>query len=111
MEKDNLVYLRHIYDAIDRIEDYTKDIEQTQFKENKMMQAAVIREIEIIGEASKRITEEFKKQHPKVPWKQMAGMRNKVIHDYFGVDIEIVWNTLKKDIPNLKLQFKSILKK
>ena len=111
MEKDNQVYLRHIYDAIERIEDYTKDIKKAQFKENKMMQAAVIREIEIIGEASKRINEEFKLQYTQVPWKQMAGMRDKVIHDYFGVDIEIVWNTINKDIPLLKSYFKKILNK
>ncbi len=109
MKKNNNIYLKHILDAVLRIEEYTQNVHKEQFKENKMMQAAVIREIEIIGEAAKRLTNEFKQKYSNVPWKQMAGMRDKVIHDYFGVDIDIVWNTVKKDIPLLKSHFNIIL--
>lgn len=111
MIKDNFVYLKHILDAIDRIEKYTKKINQNSFSKNNLVQSAVIREIEIIGEAAKRLSNEFKEEHSGIPWKQMAGMRDKLIHDYFGVDLDAVWGTVKKDIPILKKEVGRIFKK
>ncbi len=74
MKRDNLVYLRHILDAIHRIEEYTRGVEYADFMNNNLVQAGVIREIEIMGEAAKRLTSEFREKYPDVPWKKMAGM-------------------------------------
>lgn len=110
-ERDNIVYLKHILDAINRIVDYTTEIKYENFMNNNLVQAGVIREIEIIGEASKRLTPEFKEKYPHIEWKKMAGMRDKVIHDYFGVDLDAVWDTVERDIPQLKDKIKNIIEK
>jgi uncharacterized protein with HEPN domain len=111
MIKDNSVYLKHILDAISRINEYTKSVKYEDFIKSNLIQAGVIREIEIVGEASKRLAQEFKEKHSKIPWKQIAGMRDKLIHDYFGVDLDAVWETVQKDIPVLYTQLLEISKK
>ncbi len=111
MKKDNLVYLRHILDCLHRIKEYTKKMRYNDFMNNALVQAGVIREIEIIGEASKRLSKEIKEKYPDIPWKKMAGMRDKVIHDYFGVDLDAVWDTVENDIPMLKNKIGSIIAK
>ena len=110
MQRDDSVYLKHIRDAILKIEDYTKRVSASSFKKNTLIQDAVIRQIEIIGEATKRISEKTRIEYQDIPWDDIAGMRNKLIHDYFGVDIEKVWLTVLKDIPILKKQISRILK-
>ena len=107
--KDNLVYLRHIFDAISQVEEYLTKIGYEEFTKNRMIQDAVIREIEIMGEATKRLTEEIKEIYSDIPWKKIAGTRDKLIHDYFGVDIDAVWDTASKDLPDLKKQIKEII--
>ncbi|MBS7626604.1 DUF86 domain-containing protein [Candidatus Bathyarchaeota archaeon] len=109
MKKDDSVYLKHILDAISRIEEYTKDIRYEEFIGNHLVQDGVIRQLEIIGEATKRLSKEFKEENPEIPWGDAAGMRNKLIHNYFGVDLDAVWDTVKKDIPKLKDKLKSII--
>ena len=110
MQRDDSVYLKHIRDAILKIEDYTKRVSASSFQKNTLIQDAVIRQIEIIGEATKRISEKTRIEYQDIPWDDIAGMRDKLIHDYFGVDIEKVWLTVLKDIPILKKQISRILK-
>ena len=107
--KDNSVYLKHVMDAINRIEEYTNNISEKRFMDKNIMQAAIIREIEIIGEATKMLGQEFKDNHQSIPWKKIAGMRDKLIHGYFGVDLNAVWKTVKEDIPQLKKEIKELI--
>jgi uncharacterized protein with HEPN domain len=102
MKKDDTVYIKHILDAIHRVEEYTQNIEYKDFIENHLIQDGVIRQIEIIGEAVKRLSNEIREKYTDVSWKDIVGMRNKLIHNYFGVDVDAVWETVKKDIPVLK---------
>ncbi|MEW6482620.1 MAG: DUF86 domain-containing protein [bacterium] len=111
MKKEDTAYLKHILDAITRIEEYTAGIEYEDFMENHLIQDGVIRQIEIIGEASKRISDEIKKKHLDIPWKDMAGMRDKLIHNYLGVDMDALWDTVENDIPTLKSKLKDIIEK
>lgn len=108
--KDDSVYIRHISDSIERIEKYLKDIDEDEFARNTLIQDAVIRQLAIIGEAGKRIPHDLRKRHKDIPWKDVVGMRDKLIHDYFGVDLQAVWDTATIDIPELKKEVKKILK-
>ncbi len=99
--KDNKVYLVHILDCIERIKEYTAEGKE-HFKDSLKTQDAVIRNLEIIGEATKRISLEYRNKYPYIPWRQMAALRDVLIHDYMGVDINIVWNVVEKDIPELE---------
>lgn len=109
MSKNDLIYIYHIRDSINKIHDYSKGLSDTEFKQKTIIQDAVIRHIEIIGEASAKLSEGFKLYYKEIPWKSIIGMRNKMIHDYFGVDIDAVWETVKTDIPILKIQINNIV--
>ena len=111
MKTDQSVFLNHILDAITKIEKYIQDIDEESFMKNDLVQDGVIRQIEILGEAVKRLSNDLKSQSPNIPWQDIAGMRDKLIHDYFGVDIDTVWLTAKKDIPQLKEEIKRIIEK
>jgi uncharacterized protein with HEPN domain len=102
MIKKDQVYLEHILEAITKIESFTKGISRFDFDNNVMIQDAIIRNIEIIGEATKKISNEFAQSHQEIPWPEMAGMRNKLIHDYMDVDLDVVWKTIEVDLPLLK---------
>ncbi len=108
--KDQSIYLLHIRDAIGNIEEYTKEGKTNFFKDRKT-QDAVIRNLEIIGEAIKNIPTSFKTQYPDTPWREIAGMRDILIHEYFGVDIKIVWDVVEKHLPQLKHEIEELLLK
>jgi len=102
MTKDNSIYLDHIIASLDKISEYIKDQDLKTFLNSEEKQDAIIRKLEIIGEATKKISKDLKNNNPKIPWKDMAGMRDKLIHDYFDVDLSIVWETAIHDVPALK---------
>ena len=99
--ESDLVYLRHIRDAIERIERYTTSVSKEEFFGEEMRQDAVIRQLSIIGEAANDLSEEFRREYSSIPWADVYGMRNKLVHDYFGVDLEAVWDTIRHDLPSL----------
>lgn len=104
MKKNPKTFLEHIIESIEDIEKYTKGQTKEKFSKAKMMQDAVIRKIEIIGEAVKNLPLSFRKKHSKIDWGDIAGMRDILIHEYFGVNINVVWKTVREDIPKLKKQ-------
>ena len=110
MARDELVYLRHILDAINTVEEYLQGVDEVKFKATRLLQDGAIRQIEIIGEAVRHISKDIRKTYPEIPWQDVAGMRDKLIHGYFGVDIEKVWDTAQDDLPVLKQQVIGILK-
>lgn len=109
MPRDNLVYLRHILDAISKVSTYLEGIDRRAFSEKSLIQDGVIRQLEIIGEAVRRLSRDLRDRYPNIPWQDIAGMRDKLIHDYFGVDLETVWLTVLEDLPALKAQVAQIL--
>lgn len=109
MKRDDSVYLQHILDAIAKTEVYLQGVDEAAFNQNTLIQDGVIRQIEIIGEATRRLSHELRQNYSHVPWADIAGMRDKLIHDYLGVDIEKVWLTAKEDLPVLKAEVQKIL--
>jgi uncharacterized protein with HEPN domain len=111
MSKRNyLDLLDDILESINRIQTYSKDLTYYDFCSNLLVQDAIVRNIEIIGETTKKLSIEIKKKYPKINWKEIAGIRNKLIHDYSSVNYDIVWDILGIDIPILKEQIEEILK-
>lgn len=105
------VRLQHMYDSIIEIESYIKNKKFSDFIEDSMMRFACIKQMEIIGEASNHISKETKLQNPEVEWKQITGLRNIFVHEYFGIDLMLVWEIIENDIPYLKRKIIEILSK
>jgi uncharacterized protein with HEPN domain len=102
--------LSHIIECIAKISAYTENMDIHAFLSNPLVQDGVIRNLEIIGEASKNLDNSFRSRHPDIEWKKMAGMRDKLIHDYLGVDLWAVWGVVEKILPVLKDQIEAIIK-
>lgn len=111
MSKDKETLLNHVLEAIKKIELYTEDISQEEFRNDIKTQDAVIRRLEIIGEAIKNLPEDFKEENKESIWEGGAEMRDILIHQYFGVDLEIIWNTVNQTLPELKENIEDIKKK
>ncbi len=109
-EKDDLVFINHILESVNAIENFSKNISKERLISNRLKQSAIVREIEIIGEAVKNISESLKNKHQEIEWKDIVATRDKMIHHYFGVDLNIIWSIIKKDIPVLKKQIEKIKK-
>jgi len=107
MKKDK-AYLKDMLDAISDIEVFIGNINEAEFYKNKEKKYAVVRALEIIGEAAKNLSKELKAKHKEIPWKEIVGMRDKLIHWYFGIKWELVWETVKNKIPELKNQLLKI---
>ena len=108
-QNNDLTYLGDILDAIQRIESYTTQVSKQGFIENFMMQDAVMLQIEIIGEATNSISEAFQEKHDEIPWAQMRALRNRIVHDYRGINLNVIWDTVQNDLPALKRQAQDIL--
>jgi uncharacterized protein with HEPN domain len=100
--KDDRIYIEHILQSIEKIQSYISGKDQETFSNDSITQDAVVRQLEIIGEATKRISKELRNKNSEVPWEDMAGMRDVLIHDYIDVDLNIVWKTASQSIPGLK---------
>ena len=109
MVKDNFVYIYHIRDAIDKIDEYLQGISKKDFLQQTIVHDAIMHELQIIGEAIRHISSDFRKKHPNINWKEIVGMRSKIVHDYFGINLEIIWKAATEDVPKLKEDIKQIL--
>jgi uncharacterized protein with HEPN domain len=110
-DRDIADYLQDILDSINEIRDFTEGISFDEFAADKKTINAVLRSIEVMGEASRRIPEEIRSRYSQVPWRKMTGMRDKLIHEYHGVDIDTVWKTLHEDIPPLRDRINEMIEK
>ena len=111
MKRDMVLFLEDIFENVNLIDNSTKNMSKKEFKENRDIQDATIRRIEIIGEAVKNISLNFRNKYPKVEWKKIAGTRDILTHAYFGVDLDKIWVVVKNELPRLKKDIKDILEK
>jgi len=103
-------YVKDISDSIEDAEEFVKGYRFEDFRNDKKAIYAVIRAIEVIGEAAKKIPGSIRNKYPDIPWKDMAGMRDKLVHEYFGVDVEVLWKTIQQDLPTLKVLISEVVK-
>jgi len=109
-ERDFTDYIKDILISMQDVEEFTSGMTFEDFLQDKKTIKAVIRSLEVLGEAAKKIPDDIKARYPRIPWKRMAGMRDKLIHEYFGVDLEIVWNAAKKELPPVKSSIEELVR-
>ena len=107
-DETDAIYLEHIYERIQRIEACAEEGRDT-FDQSPILQDAILRNFEVIGEAVKQLSSGLRDRHPEVPWRRVAGFRDVLIHNYMGVDLDEVWNVIEKDLPGLKRSVKAML--
>src|SRR3989344_3515438 len=110
-EKSPSFFLRHIVESIELIKEFSEDLTKTELEKNKLKQSAIIRQIEIIGEAVKNLPIDFTSKYPFVSWSEIARARDKIVHHYFGIDLNIIWNIIEIQLPELKKDIEEIIKK
>ena len=110
MKRDYQLFIKDALEAMEAIENFVEGMTFDELTQDDKTSSAVIRKFEIIGEATKHFPEQLKEKYPEVPWKNMAGMRDRLIHAYFGIDYQLVWDTIKNEIPKIKEIFTNILK-
>ena len=110
MKKDPTVYLGHMLDSVLAVESYLVGVRKPSFMKDQKLQDAVVRRLEIIGEAAKRVTEKVRESDASIPWKQICGMRDVLVHDYAFVDMNVVWPVAKREIPKLKKSIQALIK-
>lgn len=110
MNKENSIFLRHILESIELLEKYIKGVTEKEFLQSTEKQDLAMRRLEIIGEAVRNISEDFRMEHKDIAWNKAMAIRNILIHHYFGVDLETVWDTVTKSIPEFKKQIQKLLK-
>ena len=108
--KDNLAFIEHILDSINAIEEFSNNLTKEKLMSDRLKRSAIIREIEIIGEAVKNLSEKTRNKYKEIPWKDIVGTRDKMIHRYFGVDLDTVFGIIENDLPTLKKQIIKIKK-
>jgi len=111
VKRDQKLFLNDIVSAMESIESFVEGMTLEEVEKDDKTSRAVVRKFEIIGEATKHLSEKIKEENPEIPWKNMAGMRNRLIHAYFGVDYKLVWEAIKIEIPRLKPKLEEILEK
>ena len=110
MSRDLIIYITDIIESIEKIEGYKKGLSKTEFYKNEQIQDAIMRRLEIIGEATKNIPDDFRKKYPKVEWKKIAGLRDILIHTYFSINLKLIWKVLKNEIKKVKKELLKIKK-
>mgnify|MGYP001439511497 CR=1 FL=1 len=111
MKKDPKIFLKHILENIEKIENGINGMTEVKFSKDVDVQDATLRRLEVIGEAVRNLPDSFRKKHSKIPWKKIAGMRDVLIHEYFSVDMELVWKIANDDVSKLKKQITKLLEK
>jgi len=109
MRHDPKVYIKYMLESIMLIQEYTREVSREDFLGRTYLQDAVIRRLEIIGEAVKSLPPDFRERHDEIPWQRIAGMRDVLIHEYFGVDLNLTWQTVQQDLPQLRSRLEQVL--
>lgn len=109
MSKQLKPFLSHILDEVDYLTDNSADISYSDFENNETLKRSFVRALEVIGEAVKSVPDDFREKYPQIPWKKMSGLRDVLIHRYFGINYILVWDVIKNQVPDLKINIQSIL--
>lgn len=107
-KRDPDLLMEDILAAVRKIERYTSGMDEEQFRQDDKTVDAVVRNLEIIGEATRHLPEDFLARHPDVPWRQVAGMRNRLVHEYFGVDLDLIWQVIRQHLPQLQTRLENL---